>query len=120
MMDASHKYQLNSIYVKKNKKSNQMSQLKEALKRNNISFEDNDDILNDFDDISSSDDESTNKDYKWKISSSSCEISNIKNLIFGAFSSRFWLFRKYMNQMKTVNFKTKSRIPFYSWDCLTI
>ena len=42
-------------------------------------------------------------------------------LIFGAVTSRFWLYRKHMNYILPKTFRVhKEEIPFYAWECLTI
>ena len=56
-------------------------------------------------------------DYKEFRSSASCNLSEIKGIIFGGLSSRFWLFRKHINNLQRQDL---NRLPFYSWQCLTI
>lgn len=45
------------------------------------------------------------------------DVDRITGFIIGGFSSRFWMFRKYMN---TIEFDPKKPLPFYAWQCLTI
>lgn len=75
-------------------------------------------------DISSSDEEIYNPDYEadYMLSKSyaSCDISDIKSIIVGGMSSRFWLLRKYMNSLDNKVIIDKKKVPFYAWDCLTI
>jgi len=59
--------------------------------------------------------------YTWKLSKT-FDIKNIKGIIFGGLSSRFWSFRKQLNlidmshNLDSIN----KQIPFLSWECLTI
>lgn len=67
-------------------------------------------------------------------SSASTDISNIQGFIYGGISSRFWLFRKHLmcidyNTIKNdtqaykernKNSDKKNKIPFYSWQCITL
>ena len=55
-----------------------------------------------------------NKKYVLKKSSTSCKIKDIQSIIYGGFSSRFWMLRKYFNSCKKTEFNDKS-VPFYSW-----
>ena len=80
--------------------------MKEIFISKHIQFINGDDWLDDSNDMSSSDDECSNKDYEWVKSSTSFSISEIKSLIFGGFSSRFWLFRKYMNSCHCKHLKS--------------
>lgn len=52
-----------------------------------------------------------------KISSGSCNINEINNIIFGGTTSRFWMMRKHINMMDSDQLKD---LPFFSWECLTI
>ena len=56
-------------------------------------------------------------DFKERLSSSSCDINQIQNIIFGGFSSRFWTYRKQIITMKRSEI---INLPFYSWQCITI
>lgn len=47
----------------------------------------------------------------------SCNINEIQGFIVGGISSRFWLLRKHINMMTP---KEIEKIPFYSWECITI
>jgi len=38
-----------------------------------------------------------------KLSGASCKVSEIKSIIYGGISSRFWLFRKHLNQVHEGN-----------------
>ena len=55
--------------------------------------------------------------FKDSKSSASCKISEIKGFTYGGVSSRFWMLRKHINNMKPDQFK---KVPFYSWNCITI
>ena len=48
-------------------------------------------------------------------SNASCHLKDIKGFIYGGLSSRFWLLRKHLNLVEDVK-----KMPFYSWECLTI
>jgi hypothetical protein len=37
--------------------------------------------------------------------------------MFGALSSRFWMLRKYINNLDN---SEMNKMPFYSWNCLTL
>jgi len=68
---------------------------------NKLKFNPNDDRWDNTSEISSEDEKVYDKDYERDYtlsqSGSTCQISEIKNIIYGGTSSRFWLFRKYMN-----------------------
>ena len=64
------------------------------------------------------DEEIDNITFKEGKSSASCNVSDIQAIIYGGFSSRFWMARKYINTCGEHDQKT--RIPFFSWECLTI
>ena len=66
-----------------------------------------------------------------KNSSSSTKISDIKGIIYGGISSRFWMFRKHMitldiqRNMRLKNSKDQfklpmAKVPFYAWQCITL
>lgn len=71
-----------------------------------------------------------------KKSSASCKLSDIKGIIFGGLSSRFWLYRKHIiyqdtehehgenhNQLINKEYKAPkpaARAPFFSWQCITL
>jgi hypothetical protein len=68
--------------------------------------------------------------YQFTQSSTSCAISDIQGIIYGGFSSRFWIFRKHlscldysiiMKDTKKRKFRGgKTELPFYSWQCITL
>ena len=60
-----------------------------------------------------------NKKYKLQESSASCNFSEIQNIIFGGFSSRFWMLNKHINQLEKLQF-FKNEVPFKSWECITL
>lgn len=60
-----------------------------------------------------------NLDYKLEASSTSCNFSDIKGIIYGGISSRFWMLRKHMIQMDTQKF-VNGMVPFYAWECVTL
>ena len=55
------------------------------------------------------------RNYVMKESSASCDISQIKSIIYGGISSRFWMLRKHINSLKE-----GEEPPFYAWECLTL
>jgi len=55
--------------------------------------------------------------FKDKISTASCRIDDIQYIMYGGFSSRFWMLRK--DIISTPKNKLH-KIPFYSWECLTL
>lgn len=57
------------------------------------------------------------KDYQECKSSSSCDIKEIENIVYGGFSSRFWMLRKHFNALSRDELNT---VPFYSWQCITL
>ena len=61
-------------------------------------------------------------DYHWIQSQTSINIKEVKGIIFGGLSSRFWSFRKQLNLVDMSHHleSIKKQIPFYSWECLTI
>lgn len=50
-------------------------------------------------------------------SSSSFYISDVLNVVYGGFSSRFWMLRKHICSMSKDDVVFA---PFYSWNCFTI
>jgi hypothetical protein len=56
---------------------------------------------------------------KWTTSSASCKLKNIKGIMFGGISSRFWMLRKHVNSLSKNDLKW-GKVPFYSWECITI
>lgn len=50
--------------------------------------------------------------YKEFKSSASCKLKDIKGIIFGGLSTRFWMFRKHIN---TLSVDELMQLPFYSW-----
>ena len=55
--------------------------------------------------------------FESKMSSASCYVSEIKDLIYGGMSSRFWMLRKHFISMSVSEI---AEIPFYSWQCITL
>ena len=58
-------------------------------------------------------------DYTLEKANSVIELSEIKGIIYGGFSSRFWMLRKYYNSLGKLKYK-KGEVPFYAWECITI
>jgi hypothetical protein len=56
--------------------------------------------------------------FRFKKSSSSCHVSEIRGIIFGGISSRFWLLRKHINSLTDI--KKLRNFPFFAWNCITL
>ena len=52
-------------------------------------------------------------------SSSSCKLEEIRGILYGGISSRFWMLRKHLNLHKIEDYK-KENVPFYAWQCITL
>ena len=82
-----------------------MEALDTIFREKKLKWSSEDKRIDEVEDISSSDEEVYNPDYKRDYtiskSNSSCKISEIQSIVFGGFSSRFWLLRKYMNAIDT-------------------
>ena len=81
---------------------------------------DDDDNLKDiqFDfQFSELDEELDNIKFNDQVSTASCFIKDIKYIMFGGFSSRFWMHRK---DIISTPIKEQHKIPFLSWQCLTL
>lgn len=50
-------------------------------------------------------------------SSTTCYLHEINNIIYGGFSTRFWMLRKHINSLNNTQLKD---VPFFSWDCITL
>jgi hypothetical protein len=57
--------------------------------------------------------------FAWIKSSASCYINQIKGIIYGGISSRFWMMRKHVNSISIDELKA-GLLPFYCWECVTI
>ena len=55
-----------------------------------------------------------NKKYNLKVSTASFKISEIKSIIYGGKSSRFWILRKHLNSIKKKEFQDE-KVPFFAW-----
>ena len=55
-----------------------------------------------------------NRKYYLKQSTTTCGLDEIQSIIYGGFSSRFWIYRKHMNTLEN------NKIPFYAWECVTL
>jgi hypothetical protein len=55
----------------------------------------------------------------WYKSSASCKLSDIKGILYGGISSRFWMMRKHINSIPIDQLK-KGNLPFYCWECITL
>ena len=56
----------------------------------------------------------THEGHTSKYSSASCSLDSIQGIIFGGFSSRFWMLRKHFNSLDRVYYR-KNQVPLYSW-----
>ena len=56
---------------------------------------------------------------KWCKSSASCKLSEIKGIIYGGISSRFWMLRVHINSIPISGIKF-GELPFYAWECITL
>ena len=63
------------------------------------------------------DEELDNVSFKTKISKASINVSEIRYIVVGGSTSRFWMLRKHINCCSNEELKF---IPFYSWNCVTI
>ena len=50
-------------------------------------------------------------------SSATCNVEDITGIIFGGFSSRYWMLRKHVNSLPR---QMLINLPFFSWNCLTL
>ena len=58
--------------------------------------------------------------FQLKESSASFNVSDLRSIIFGGSSSRFWTLRKHLNCLPQ-HYSTKTtKMPFYSWECITL
>jgi hypothetical protein len=57
--------------------------------------------------------------YQWVKSASSCKINDIKGIIYGGISSRFWMLRVHINSIP-INDIRNGTMPFYCWECITL
>ena len=44
-------------------------------------------------------------------------LSEITGFTYGGVNSRFWKMRKYINNLEKLEL---DKLPFYSWECITI
>ena len=51
--------------------------------------------------------------------SGSCNLSDVKGILYGGISSRFWLLRKHLILLDRCK-HTCGHVPFYSWQCITL
>ena len=56
-------------------------------------------------------------EYKKCKSNTSCNVEDIKGIIFGGQTSRFWVLRKHIT---TIASEDLHRLQFFSWECITI
>ena len=79
-------------------------------------------------------------EFMMKVSNSCCKIEDIRGIIYGGMSSRFWLYRKHIiyldsqydnaiiddnddSHQVNVNYKPpkqQTKVPFFSWECITL
>ena len=46
-------------------------------------------------------------------------MPDVQGIIFGGFSSRFWMLRKQFNSFDKKKYQN-DEVPFYAWECITI
>lgn len=51
-------------------------------------------------------------------SSASLRVAEIEGFVYGGQSSRFWMMRKHINSLDTL--EDKLRLPFFCWQCISI
>ena len=95
--------------------------MENAFTKNDMEFCSHDIRLSKVDDISSSDEELSDDERLYNItkSNASFSISNVRSIVYGGITSRFWLFRKHMNITPPRKYRL-GEVPFYAWECLTI
>ena len=57
--------------------------------------------------------------FNYHKSSTSCKLDEIKGILFGGISSRFWMLRKHLNSLCVSHYRTE-KVPFYAWQCVTL
>ena len=60
-----------------------------------------------------------NEKYSWVKSAASCKLSEIRGIIFGGISSRFWMLRVHINSIPIYSIR-KGIMPFQCWECITL
>jgi|TARA_B110000285_G_scaffold127678_1_gene143872 hypothetical protein len=57
---------------------------------------------------------------EWIYDKSSCttNVDDIEGIVYGGISSRFWLFRKHINSIDSI--QELQNLPFFAWDCITL
>ena len=61
-----------------------------------------------------------NTDYRFVQSVFTYKLDDLEGIIVGGISSRFWQIRKYMNLLQQKFYNRDEKIPFYSWECITL
>lgn len=59
-------------------------------------------------------------EYELDPSSASFDVDDIQGILYGGTSSRFWMLRKHLCSLNLQEHRDGKRIPFYSWNCLTL
>ena len=60
------------------------------------------------------------EEFKANPSSGSFNVEDIQGILFGGTSSRFWMLRKHLCSLNLKDHKLGNKIPFYSWNCITL
>ena len=60
------------------------------------------------------------EDFEKDPSSASFNIEDVEGIVFGGISSRFWMLRKHLCSLNPLEHRDGSKIPFHSWNCLTL
>ena len=60
------------------------------------------------------------EEYEKDQSSASFKIEDVEGIVFGGISSRFWMLRKHLCSLNLKEHRKGDKIPFLSWNCLTL
>ena len=60
------------------------------------------------------------EEFTEKPSSCTFNLEDVEGIIYGGISSRFWMLRKHLCSLNPVDHKKGDKIPFHSWECLTL
>ena len=60
------------------------------------------------------------EEYQKGQSSASFNIEDVEGIVYGGVSSRFWMLRKHLCSLSVEDHKKGEKIPFHSWNCITL
>ena len=60
------------------------------------------------------------RQYDIKKSSASFSLNDVESFVYGPFTSRFWIMRKYINMLDPNKLQQEEHVPFHAWDCITL